>query len=716
MLLWGSRNVVFRIKMWDTANLVVLQADRDSPSTAAVPTLSCRRATTVTNDEASWERTVVAMIRQRCIERSRRRMFGVVVGFSLIAAACSGGGSDDSGASTIVKNTKAPPAASSSVAPGIADQVASSAEYGDPLAEVRSGVVYPGFNETITSDMVDLSVASAPSIDSYQGLLVVAEGVSIDVATELSAPLLVRVALPPPPNDSAIPAVLHVTDSGEYRVEPGVWDAESNTIAVWAHSFSDRFGGWWNPANWVEEVVQVGQGGFDFLADWVTGRTDPPPCEESPPDWASVSTVEASALHVCLQSNPADDGAERVELFLKSNRATMQLVSFPNAADFVWVDNQPEEIRRILVQAATGEYDSQQVLLLGGQSMSYGLRRPSAPVEFETRTTQTPTVVIANQALGLLGGIQGDGATAVVLAIGACVLEATGVDLIQADVVPTGYDSLPEFAGAMVRCGFELLSEPDAIVAIADESLLSTGVDVVTRNDVIGRVRSVTDKIAPLAGRLIDVVNVGGAVVRAVDGELDNKFEGLITVSLEGPPTVPPNGVNPVDRGTVLSATLPPTTCGWIVEATGLQLFDGVTPPAPGGEEISAPVDDLNRVVFGDLDGDGVEDAAIVLDCYGGGNAIWNEVVVLIAGQSPYIVGWDTLTSAPGVPAGVSVNALTLFEHESGLGINWYGELPEDPRCCPSVQFDTYLSVAPTTASVTRTIGIDPLTGDPFEL
>jgi hypothetical protein len=510
----------------------------------------------------------------------RRRSFAIVVGFGLIAAACSGGGNEESIASTIAESTTTQPTvASTSVAPEIPDQVARSAEYGEPLAEVRSGIVYPGFNQTISGDMVELLVASAPSADSYPGLLAVADGVSVDVAIEVAAPLLVQMALPPPPNDFAIPAVLHVADSGEYRVEAGMWDAESNTITVWADSFSDRFGGWWNPANWIEEVVQVAQGGFDFLADWVTGRTDPPPCEESPPDWASVSTIEASALHVCLQSNPADDGAERVELFLKSNRATMQLVSFPGSADFVWVDNQPEEVRRLLVQATTGEPDAQQVLLLGGQSMSYGLRRPSAPVELETRTTQTPTVAIANQALGLLGGVQGDGATAVVLAIGACVFEATGVDLLQADVVPTGYDSFPEFAGAMVRCGFELLSEPDAIVAAADEALLSTGMDVVARNDVIGRLRSVTDKIGPLATRLLAVANVGGALVRAIDGELDNKFEGLITVSLDGPvprePQVPvlrSDGIGDVTFGDDADAAIayfvsvfgePPEDTGW---------------------------------------------------------------------------------------------------------------------------------------------------------
>jgi hypothetical protein len=208
-----------------------------------------------------------------------------------------------------------------------------------------------------------------------------------------------------------------------------------------------------------------------------------------------------------------------------------------------------------------------------------------------------------------------------------------------------------------------------------------------------------------------------GAAVAAVVSGLDwTELKRDLPPSQPDGPAASEQVPGPVERDDILGAVLPPATCGWIAESTGLQLFNGVTPGVAGGEEISVDIDNPSRVVFGDLDGDGVGDAAFALDCYGGGNAIWNEVIVQLAGQGPYIVGWDVLTSAPGVPAGVTVNSLGLFNADNGVGVSWYGQLPDDPNCCPSRRFESYVSISSSGATVERTIGIDPDTGDPFEL
>lgn len=599
-------------------------------STIAWRLTQCTNGGWASEDEMT---TADRTTRQR--RHGRRRHTAVAVVVALFVAAC--GSSGDEQADTVEES--AAPTTTATTATTTAQPTSTVAEvtadppvFGDMLASAETGTIYPGYNLTVTADMIDMSVAPAPPLDGYDGLQAVADGVDVQVTGDISAPLLVQLSMPPPPNDTAIPAVLHIDGDGNHRVEAGMWDAESNTITVWAHSFSDRYGGWWNPANWVEEVIQVGQGGFDWVADWVTGRTDPPACDPNPPTWASVATVDADSLHTCLQTNPADDGAERVELYLKSNRATMQLVSYPGSVDFLWVDNQSDVMRRLLTTAVTGEPDADQILLLGGQAMSYGLRRPAVPNEFISRTTQTRTVVIANQLLGILGGVQGDAATAVALAISACVLDVAGVDVLKADVVPDGHDSMAEFGGAMVRCGIELLSEPDALVAVADEALLTSGADVIARNDIIGRLRGATDKLAPAATRLLAAVNVGGALVRAFDGLLDNQAEGSIVVTLD--PPAPPAAAAPPPQSTIPDEILSAASALARVEVPSLCLH-----PAGVAVDGTIPSNDplgtdgywgmnLDGAVAGQLDDDPALEYAVTVDCSAGGVS-WPSYVLL---------------------------------------------------------------------------------------
>lgn len=181
--------------------------------------------------------------------------------------------------------------------------------------------------------------AKAGPVPDMEGLLAAGPGLTAEVGSRFTGALQVRLDVPKPPTDDAIPVAVHRGTGGRVRIEPALWAPAASQMVVWATSFSDRWGAWSDPRNWAEEVSQAGQGAFDFVADFLTGRTDPPACRKDPPGWASVTTNEVSSLHVCPQSNPAADGTERFELFLKSNRQTAQAgrplrhARVPDAAD-----------------------------------------------------------------------------------------------------------------------------------------------------------------------------------------------------------------------------------------------------------------------------------------------------------------------------------------------------------------------------------------------
>lgn len=113
-----------------------------------------------------------------------------------------------------------------------------------------------------------------------------------------------------------------------------------------------------------------------------------------------------------MQSNPADDGAEWVELFLKSNRNGLQLLALPSVTkDFVWVEDQPDWIRPVFaafvgVDPFGGGLDpATNILLTGGGSMSVGFRRPEFDMDFDMRSYLTWPLIIANPVADLLGGL-----------------------------------------------------------------------------------------------------------------------------------------------------------------------------------------------------------------------------------------------------------------------------------------------------------------------
>jgi hypothetical protein len=461
----------------------------------------------------------------------------------LVVAGCSGDDRNEGRSSTPTTE----PAEVDPVVPG----------EGDVLAEVEGvGEILRGFAD-FGADEPEVDASEAGPVPEVEGLLEAGSGLAGEVRTSFTGALQVRLDVPEPPTGDAIPVAVHRDADGRVSIEPALWDPGASQMVVWATSFSDRWGAWFDPRNWIEEVVQVGQGTFDFVTDFVSGRTDPPGCRNDTPAWASMAVNEASSLHVCAQSNPADDGAERFELFLKSNRRTAQLVTIPSVAkDYVWTENMPDAWRRLLTALNEVDPDTNTVLL-GGHAMSVGFRQPEQAIDFDVLAYQMPRTIIANPVFALVGNLPLEGTVGVMAAVAKCHSEASGIDVTRFDAIPD--DTRPDvgFLEGMVRCAFEILQDPELAFGVVQEVAGAIGVsDAAVLDKINGALRS----LAPTAVQIASGLAIGSTLTHLWDGIFDNLADGRIAITMAG--RAPP----------------PDDVCGafkvvWEGEGTGFEAF-----------------------------------------------------------------------------------------------------------------------------------------------
>lgn len=358
-------------------------------------------------------------------------------------------------------------------------------------------------------------------------------GARVTTPIPLGGSVLLSIPVGSPPDGNSISGVLHRHDDGSFVLIPGPYEAESGTVSVWVDSFSDFFGGWWNPVNWAEEAIQLTQGAFDFMADWVTGRTDPPECNNDPPEWATVTMSEAASIHVCAKSNLREDGTERVEVFIKSNRSTMQAITLPTGLDYLWVEAQPEWFRSISgAIAADGlPFASPQspsiVTLFGGESMSFGFTRPTVDTDIEVRTFMSEAHIVANHALGLIDGLEGDTVLLMTAATYACTAEISGINLPSVGPPPS---NIAEAIEVGVKCGLKLLAQPELLAEILRVMAEQVGADGELAADFVKS--HLPTSLAELADNLLTAIDVAGAAVRVFDGVFDSVAEGQIVLLL----------------------------------------------------------------------------------------------------------------------------------------------------------------------------------------
>lgn len=278
-----------------------------------------------------------------------------------------------------------------------------------------------------------------------------------------------------------IPVVWHQYDAlGWYPVLIGdpLAGGDENTLSVDRSTFSPHLPGWLNPDQWV-----------DAVADKLTGHTDPPVCEEPPPSWATVNQPVVEILVACGTSNPAADGAERVEARIRNNRGLVAQVLVPAGVDYASVDGQPEAVRE-LVRSITG---SDTVLLSPGQKMTVGFRRPRQTTTAAVSVTPSQFAIVYDTVVRLVDTVGPEGTMATLLAVSECTKEKALLD-------PP--DSAGELIGVIktaASCVISRAVDPGKAATIAAEAVAAVnGVDVaVATGD-----KAFASRVDSLAGKL----------------------------------------------------------------------------------------------------------------------------------------------------------------------------------------------------------------------
>lgn len=209
-----------------------------------------------------------------------------------------------------------------------------------------------------------------------------------------------------------------------------------------------------------------------------------------------------------------------------------------------------------------------------------------------------------------------------------------GIDL---GLTAWGVSALPwedvgelECAGGLISAGGDLSDNPQAATFTSlARSVVACAQQLVSDHAGQATFSRLTDRGASV---LLGIVGSGAGLlwsqVRGLVGELSG--EGLVTISITPRPA-------PLDDAALLGAPAPS-----LCEHAAGTLFDGALPgiAEPDGHvsigrpEGSIPTD---RVVYGDLDGDGEREAAVVVSCSRGG-VPWPESIV-VYGPGPTYLG-----------------------------------------------------------------------------
>lgn len=121
---------------------------------------------------------------------------------------------------------------------------------------------------------------------------------------------------------------------------------------------------------WGRDVRQWSSDLGHWVVSGVAGRTSPLTCGNSAPSWFSYDK-ESDLVHTC-----SIDNAGRAEIQLESNRGITEDISVPGTPAYVWVEDQPWPLRRLLQNVG---FDSAHRVLLGpGERMTVGYTRPTA--------------------------------------------------------------------------------------------------------------------------------------------------------------------------------------------------------------------------------------------------------------------------------------------------------------------------------------------------
>src|SRR5262245_50636284 len=110
--------------------------------------------------------------------------------------------------------------------------------------------------------------------------------------------------------------------------------------------------------------------------------------------------------------------------------------------------------------------------------------------------------------------------------------------------------------------------------------------------------------------------------------------------------------------------------------------------PAAPGAATEVVVSATNYYALGDLDGDGSEDAVIILETDPGGSGVFFDLVPVINEQ-----GSPKALAPLALGDRVDVSEVTLSNREVHLRLLKHG--PDDPQCCPSLDVTLHYRLGP---------------------
>ncbi|GAB3841590.1 hypothetical protein [Dactylosporangium cerinum] len=288
--------------------------------------------------------------------------------------------------------------------------------------------------------------------DSQDGSLVVVGGSGVDVAfegTSLVSPITVLFDDPAATRDlpkDALPVVLHKPDGGDWEAKLLSRTADGVPY-ISTREFSPNLLGWIPIPGWIRNLA-------DSFADFTTQRTDARPCGgPAAPGWSSVDK-RTTLVHLCSITN-----ADRAEIQVQSNRRFYQWVGVPAGADYIWVEGQPDPLRRVIAKV-TGHDIGSNVLLAGNGRFTAGYKQPAQTARKDFNAYLDPWSAGLSVGISVLGLNPSTNVSSAVLIVAKCVTQ----------LLPfPSADGAKAFLGCFVTQALKNLENPDVALSAAKD-------------------------------------------------------------------------------------------------------------------------------------------------------------------------------------------------------------------------------------------------------
>jgi hypothetical protein len=146
--------------------------------------------------------------------------------------------------------------------------------------------------------------------------------------------------------------------------------------------------------------------------------------------------------------------------------------------------------------------------------------------------------------------------------------------------------------------------------------------------------------------------------------------------------------VNLAEPPDALSGPLPADTCG---VPGPVEVVDG----SAVLDEFGSVADTTGMSASGDLDGDGVDDVAFVVQCAMGPASVFPELVLEMSGGTSWRVSVEAFDADATVPPGGFLDAITAVSVADGVvTVSWVANTGSEPLCCPSVEGESAVAVS----------------------